>query len=175
MCCSSRRKGCPTDHRNGALLAEMASAYDSEPQKKRDLLNEALRYADTAELKARINDDLKRLGMLGRPLKLKFDSVQGDAIDLGQCTARWCWLFLRRLVRHPDARPATHEGHLQYCPVSSSSSASASMKGDDAAVDQVGLGALLTRWQGMGRPPRPLAGINARHRGLVDNGEICAC
>ena len=76
------KKDYPTDHRNGALLAEMASAYDSEPQKKRDLLNEALRYADTAELKARINDDLKRLGMLGRPLKLKFDSVQGDAIDL---------------------------------------------------------------------------------------------
>lgn len=82
------KKDYPTDHRNGALLAEMASAYDSQPEKKRDLLNEALRYADTPELKARIGDDLKRLGMLGHPLKLKFDSVQGDSIDLDACRGK---------------------------------------------------------------------------------------
>ncbi len=73
----------PTDHRNGDLLAEIASLYDGEPEKKRNLLDEALRYADSEALKARINDDLKRLAMLGRPLKLKFDSVQGDAVDIG--------------------------------------------------------------------------------------------
>ena len=76
------KKDYPSDHRNGALLAEIASLYDADPEKKRDLLNEAFRYADTDELKARINDDLKRLGMLGRPLELKFDSVQGAPFDI---------------------------------------------------------------------------------------------
>ena len=72
----------PGDHRNGPLLAEIASLYDSEPDKKRELLNEAFRYADTPELKSRINDDLKRLEMLGKPLELKFDPVQGDPVDI---------------------------------------------------------------------------------------------
>jgi thiol-disulfide isomerase/thioredoxin len=76
------QKDFPADHRNGALLAEMASLYDSDPDQKHELLDEAFRYADTDELKERINDDLKRLGMLGKPLELKFESVQGEQVDM---------------------------------------------------------------------------------------------
>lgn len=72
----------PADHRTGDLLAEMATLYDLQPQKKRELLNEALPYAGDDELKQRIHDDLKRLDMLGKPLALKFNSVQGEAVDV---------------------------------------------------------------------------------------------
>ncbi|HWB59877.1 MAG TPA: TlpA disulfide reductase family protein, partial [Chthoniobacteraceae bacterium] len=75
------QKDYPTDHRNGDLLVAVATAYDDDPQKERDLLNQAIRYAN-ADLKAEISDDLKRLEMVGRPLKLKFDSVQGQEINI---------------------------------------------------------------------------------------------
>ena len=76
------KKEYPSDSRNGEILAEIASAYDDDPDKKRDLLTEAQRYASTPELKARISDDFKRLGLLGRPLDIKFSSVQGDQVDM---------------------------------------------------------------------------------------------
>jgi peroxiredoxin len=76
------QKDFPSDHRNAALLAEMASLYDSDPAQKRDLLDEAFRYADTDDVKQRITDDLKRLEMLGKPLDLKFDSVDGEHVDI---------------------------------------------------------------------------------------------
>jgi tetratricopeptide (TPR) repeat protein len=72
----------PQDHRAAALLAEMATLYDTQPKKKRELLEEALAVADNDPLRQRINDDLKRLAMLGRPLALKFDSVQGAPVDV---------------------------------------------------------------------------------------------
>lgn len=71
----------PADARNGALFVEAATLYDEEPKTKRQLLSEALRYADE-EMKERINDDFKRLDMLGKPVDLKFDSVQGEATDI---------------------------------------------------------------------------------------------
>jgi len=75
-------KDYPADHRSADLLAEVASLYDDQPKQKRELLNEAFQNADSDETKQRINDDLKRLDMLGKPLDLKFDSAQGDAVDI---------------------------------------------------------------------------------------------
>jgi peroxiredoxin len=72
----------PQDHRCGYLFTEMASLYDSDVKRKRELLEEALRYADTDGLKQRINDDFKRMEMLGRPLELKFDSIQGAPVSV---------------------------------------------------------------------------------------------
>jgi len=77
----SFQKQFPADPRNGVLYAEAATLYDPDPKVKRELLSEALRYADD-ELKQRINDDFKRLDMLGKPLELKFDSVQGTPVDV---------------------------------------------------------------------------------------------
>ena len=78
------QKDFPGDHRIGGLLAGMASLYDSDPKTKRAMLDEATRYADSDALRQRINDDLKRLAMLGRPPGVKFTSVQGEAIDIAQ-------------------------------------------------------------------------------------------
>jgi len=75
------QKDYPNDHRSADLLAEMASLYDSDPKEKRELLDEAMRYAADDATKQRINDDFKRLALLGRPVELKFDSIQGEAID----------------------------------------------------------------------------------------------
>ena len=73
----------PDDRRVAALLAEVASAFDDQPKTARALLEEARPKAKTAELQARIGDDLKRLALLGKPLDMKWTSVQGTGIDLG--------------------------------------------------------------------------------------------
>jgi len=82
------QKDFPGDRRTGALLAEMASLYDADPKTKREMLDEASRYADNDGLRKRINDDLKRLAMLGRAPEVKFTSVQGEAIDIAQFKGR---------------------------------------------------------------------------------------
>ena len=72
----------PDDRRVAALLAEVASAFDDEPKTARALLEQARPVAKTAQLQARIDDDLKRLALLGKPLKMQWTSVQGTRIDL---------------------------------------------------------------------------------------------
>jgi len=78
------QKDFPADHRVGALLAEMATLYNSDPETQRGILEDAMRYADNNALKSRINDDFKRLAMLNRPLDLKFDSIQGASVDVAR-------------------------------------------------------------------------------------------
>jgi len=46
------------------------------------LLQQARPKAQTDELRARIDDDLKRLALLGKPLAMQWTSVQGTRIDL---------------------------------------------------------------------------------------------
>jgi thiol-disulfide isomerase/thioredoxin len=72
----------PDDHRVAALLTEVASVYDDAPKTARALLEQAQPKAKTPELQARIADDLKRLALLGKPLKMAWTSVQGPRIDL---------------------------------------------------------------------------------------------
>jgi hypothetical protein len=72
----------PDDHRVAALLADVASAFEDEPRTARGLLEAALPKAQTPELRARISDDLKRLGLLGKPLEMKWTAVDGTSIDL---------------------------------------------------------------------------------------------
>ncbi len=72
----------PDDRRVAPLLAEVASAYEDEPKTARGLLEEALPKAATEELKARIGDDLKRLGMLGKPLEMKWLATDGTKVNM---------------------------------------------------------------------------------------------
>jgi len=72
----------PDDRRVAPLLAEVASAFDDDPATARALLESAQPHARTDALKARIADDLKRLDMLGKPVDMKWTSVQGQQIDL---------------------------------------------------------------------------------------------
>jgi len=75
-------KDFPDDRRVAPLLAEVASAYEDEPKTARGLLEQALPKAATAELKARIGDDLKRLGLLGKPLEMKWLATDGTKVDM---------------------------------------------------------------------------------------------
>jgi thiol-disulfide isomerase/thioredoxin len=75
-------KAFPDDRRVAPLLAEVASAFDDSPSTARSLLEQAQIVARTDEIKARIADDLKRLDMLGKPVAMKWTSVQGPQIDL---------------------------------------------------------------------------------------------
>jgi len=72
----------PDDRRVAALLAEVASAFEDEPKTACALLEQARPKAQTDELRARIDDDLKRLALLGKPLAMRWTSVQGTRIDL---------------------------------------------------------------------------------------------
>ncbi len=73
----------PHDRRTPGLLAEVATLYDSEPQQKRLLLNEAQSQATDGTLRLRIADDLKRLDLLGKPLELQLQFWQsGTPVEL---------------------------------------------------------------------------------------------
>ena len=74
----------PGDRRIAPLLTEIATLYDADPRQKEDLLDEALRNNPDAPLTRRINDDLKRISLLGKPLALGFTSTQGNKIDVQQ-------------------------------------------------------------------------------------------
>ncbi len=76
------KKSFPDDRRVAPLLAELATLYDAEPQRKKTLLEEARTHAPSDDLRRRIDDDLTRVSLLGKPLDLKFTSLQGDAIDV---------------------------------------------------------------------------------------------
>ncbi len=94
----------PQDHRAAALLAEVATLYDTQPKKKRELLEEALAIADKESLKQRINDDLRRLAMLGKPLTLAFDSVQGAPVDVAACRGKVVLIYFFAGWSRPSAQ-----------------------------------------------------------------------
>ncbi len=71
----------PGDRRLAPLFAELAGLYDSRPVTKKSLLDEALRNNPNEAVSGRISDDLKRLALLGRPVPLKFTSIQGEAVN----------------------------------------------------------------------------------------------
>ncbi|HYR59607.1 MAG TPA: TlpA disulfide reductase family protein, partial [Chthoniobacteraceae bacterium] len=72
----------PGDRRLAALLVEVATLFDAQPKIKSSLLNEANAVATDPGLKTRIADDLRRLDLLGTPIKLSFTSVQGKAVNI---------------------------------------------------------------------------------------------
>ena len=72
----------PADARLAALFAEVATLYDGEPARKKELLETARLTAVDPALQQRIDDDLKRIALLGQPVALKFTSTRGAMIDL---------------------------------------------------------------------------------------------
>ena len=67
----------PQDRRLAALLAEVASLFPLQPKTMEALLRDAASLPGDEELTQRIADDLKKIGLLGQPLSLRFTSVQG--------------------------------------------------------------------------------------------------
>jgi peroxiredoxin len=72
----------PTDRRVAPLLAEVATLYDNKPDLKESLLEDALAAVRESDVKARIQDDLRRVRLVGHLVPLKFTSVQGKEINL---------------------------------------------------------------------------------------------
>jgi len=72
----------PSDRRTAPLLTEVARLYDNQPQRKGELLRLALASAQTPDIRARIGDDLRRLGFLGHTVEIKGTALSGQMVDL---------------------------------------------------------------------------------------------
>lgn len=67
----------PGDRRTGNLLAEVAGLYDDQPVQKKTLLEEASGKVKDEEGRDRINDDLRRLSLLGQSIDLRMPVWNG--------------------------------------------------------------------------------------------------
>lgn len=76
------------DVRSPRLLVEVATICDSDPVLKRQLLEEARQASREEVLNRRIADDLRRLDLLGKPLPLKFPTIQGREFDIEKSRGR---------------------------------------------------------------------------------------
>jgi hypothetical protein len=72
----------PNDRRAPRLLAEAAELNDSHPQEKGDLIGKALELSHEEPLTRRLQDDKKRLSMLGKPVDLSFTDLGGEEVNL---------------------------------------------------------------------------------------------
>jgi len=77
----------PDDRRSPRLLVEASTVCDSDPALKTALLNEARALSKQDDLNARIADDLKRIGFLGKKIDLSFDTIGGGHIDIADGSA----------------------------------------------------------------------------------------
>jgi len=74
----------PNDRRVAALITEVATLFDDKPLRKKALLDQALAAAPSPELRARIEDDLRRLSFLGRPIEVRGATLNGSEVDLAR-------------------------------------------------------------------------------------------
>lgn len=72
----------PSDRRLPALLAEVATLFDRDPETQRSLVMGAQASATDPALKSRLADDLKRLDLLGQPVTVRGPTLTGHAVDL---------------------------------------------------------------------------------------------
>jgi peroxiredoxin len=91
----------PTDSRVAGLLAEVATLFDQQPTTKEALLEDARAANPDDELKSRINDDLKRVRLLGTEVPLRFTSVQGEEFNLESLRGRPVFVVFFATVSPP--------------------------------------------------------------------------
>lgn len=72
----------PGDRRTATLFAEIAGLFDFEPATKQSLLLKVKKLTNDPELTAQIDDDLRRLSFLGKPLPLRFTALDGRRVDV---------------------------------------------------------------------------------------------
>lgn len=75
-------RGHPGDIRGPRMLVEASTVCDHEPELKKALLEEARQATQEKPLLARIEDDLRRLEYLGKPLVLNVAELRGGQLDL---------------------------------------------------------------------------------------------
>lgn len=76
------QKNYPADRRLAALLAEVATLFESDPKTKALLVADAEKLAVEPELKAQLADDRKRLSLVDKPLGLHFTGIDGSKFDI---------------------------------------------------------------------------------------------
>lgn len=91
----------PTDSRVAALLAEVATLFDQQPTTKEALLEDARSANPDDELKARINDDLKRVRLLGTEVSLRFTTLQGEEFQVEALRGRPVFVIFFATVSPP--------------------------------------------------------------------------
>ena len=67
----------PGDRRTSNLLTELATLYDAQPGAKKALLDEASTRTTDENVRKRINDDLRRIALLDRPLDVRLQPWDG--------------------------------------------------------------------------------------------------
>lgn len=72
----------PQDRRIGRLLLQVAGRMDSQPKLKKELLLEAQSRVQDEDLRMQIQDDLGRIERLDQPLKLQFQGLRGEEVNL---------------------------------------------------------------------------------------------
>ncbi len=124
----------PDDRRVSTVLVEVASLMDHQPRTKRALLNDARALARSDADRARVDDDLKKLDLLGAPVPLRFTSVQGREIDLAALRgkavvlvyfAEWSPPSVSALKTVQAATNSMPDGRVQVVGVSLDNSAAA--------------------------------------------------
>jgi thiol-disulfide isomerase/thioredoxin len=78
----------PDDRRAARLLAEAATLLDAQPSRKRKALEQAQSLARDDATRQRIKDDLTRLGLLGQPTDLSFETLRGGPWSLADQRGR---------------------------------------------------------------------------------------
>ena len=78
----------PDDRRLADMLAEVATLFDLQPQKKQQLLLDAQALAQDEQLKARIADDLRRIELLRQPIAFSAPALDGATLDLADYRGR---------------------------------------------------------------------------------------
>ncbi len=76
------QKSHPDDRRLCAVLAEVATLFESDPKTKAALVSDAEKLVKEPELKAQLADDRKRLALVNKPLGLHFPGIDGTNFDI---------------------------------------------------------------------------------------------
>ncbi len=78
----------PEDRRAARLLAEAATLLDDQPSRKRKVLEQAQSLARDDATRQRIDDDLKRLGLLGQTMDISFETLRDGRWTLAEQQGR---------------------------------------------------------------------------------------
>jgi peroxiredoxin len=115
------------DRRLAPLLAEIATRFDLQPRAKRELLLQARDAARDDDLRARIDDDLRRINLLGERIAIRFEAPDGTAFDVADHRgkvvvlvffATWSPPSIEALAALRQALAAQPAGRVQFFGVS---------------------------------------------------------
>jgi peroxiredoxin len=117
----------PEDRRLADILAEVATLFDLQPQKKQQLLLDAQALAQEEQLKARVADDLRRIELLHQPIAFSAPALDGATLDLAEHRGRlvilcffaaWSEPSIEAIEKLKKAAPGFGKGTVEVIGVS---------------------------------------------------------